>query len=144
MVDQTIRATYTAPGKVSHGEVFAEAVALKEFFARFGFGKGDEIAIFRPPGGPLYWVRMSGLRATAEIVDAKSFLDHEPRQRSLVLDSLKNAGYQAVVARGQAFAALVAEGWLKPAGTSDYYVYVLGKTTSKILSDNFPKIEQRK
>ncbi len=127
VVDESIRATYTAPGKVSHSEVFAEGVALKEFFDKVGVGKGDEIVIFRPPGGSLYWARMAGVRATGEIADAKDFLDQGARHRALLLNSLKHAGFKAVVAKGQAFAALLSEGWFKPSGTRDYYVYVFAR-----------------
>jgi hypothetical protein len=136
-VDQSFRALSGTREKVSHRTVFVESVSLGDFLKKFGIGKGDEVAIFWPPGGPIYWARVIGVRLTADITDAKDFLNLTAEERLSVLKALQGAGIKALVAKGQAFAGLESEGWLKPQETSNYYVYILDRSGHRAVKNTF-------
>ncbi len=130
VVDQSHRALYYSSGKISHRDSFMEMIAVKDFLNDNHVGKLDKIALFYPNNNKIYWARMAGVRAVGEIMNVQGFLRSTPIKRNSALNSLKAAGFKAVVVKQHEFAGLAGEGWTKVPGASDYFVRFLSEPGS--------------
>jgi hypothetical protein len=126
LVDQSLSGLHSTPKKLSYQAAFLERVAVKDFLAKSGLSKGDEVAVVgrRPP---IYWARMAGVRIVGEVTEPEEFLSCSREGRDAAIDSLRKEGLKAVVAKGPEWTGLAAEGWRLVPGTRDYYALVLNE-----------------
>ncbi len=121
-IDQSYRGLVSTPKKASYKESFEENVAVRETLGKNNILPGDKIAVIGSP--PFQWARMAGLKITGEILYQEEFLKADRLQRSLAIESLRKAGYRAVIAIGADYERLHPEGWSKISGTRDFHFYL--------------------
>jgi hypothetical protein len=123
VVDQSIRGLHSTGKRLSYKGKFLEMLAIKDFLARRGVNKGDDVAMV---GLPLwYWGRLARVKIVAEVTDENQFVSATAEERSRAIDSLKSAGVKALVGKGPALRKLTDEGWELVPGTRDFSVLFL-------------------
>ena len=123
VIDQTLRGIRSTGEKASYEEVFSEFVAVAKFLETQGISPGAKVAIVGWP--PNYWARVARLNIAVRVPDTAEFLEADSASRKDALKVMGSAGIKAVVAKGEAFKALIQEGWQKAPRTKDYFVFVL-------------------
>lgn len=121
--DQSVRGLISNSEKPSYKESYEENVALKEFLSSRGIRFGDKVAVIGSP--PTQWARIAGLRITGEILFQDEFLNSSTSERIQAIESLRNAGYKAVIAIGKGYGAIPQDGWTQVPGTRHFYVATL-------------------
>ena len=112
-IDQSLRGLRSTDEKVSYDEAFSEFIAVKEYLETQGISADAGVSAVGWP--PSYWARMARMRIVARVPDAAEFLEADYASRKEALMALDRAGIKAVVAKGQAFKALIQEGWRESA-----------------------------
>lgn len=123
-VDQSLRGLYSSGTSLSYRDAFNEDLAVKDFLRERGLKAGDYVGLVGNP--PVYWGRMAGLKIVGEIENEEEYFNSSPDERTTAVEAMKRVGIRALVAKGERFGKLAAEGWRLTPGTRDYYVAFLG------------------
>jgi len=123
LVDQTMRGLYSSGRSASYRDAFDERIAIKNFLQERGLQAGEYVGLVGSP--PVYWARMAGLKIVGEVESEDEYLKSSPKERAAADDALSGIGIKALVAKGEGFGALAAEGWGLVPGTGDYYAVFL-------------------
>ncbi|MEW6111171.1 MAG: hypothetical protein AB1664_03500 [Thermodesulfobacteriota bacterium] len=122
-VDQSFRGLVSTQEKASYREAFFEEVAVRDYLLKKGLIAKDLVGIVANP--PMYWARLAEVRILGEIPDAKEFMQATAQDRAQAARSMKDAGFKALIGKGNSFSNLHSEGWEQVRGTRDYYVKML-------------------
>jgi hypothetical protein len=130
VVDQSWRSLNSTTRKPSYREAYFHMVAVKDFLAERGVGRGADVAVVGFP--PVYWGRLANLRIIAEIPNKRELLGTTPQNRMKAIAALRSVGVDTVVGKGAGFGKLAREGWERVPGTRDYFVRIgRDKTTGR-------------
>ncbi|MEW6532627.1 MAG: hypothetical protein AB1473_17485 [Thermodesulfobacteriota bacterium] len=122
-VDQSLRGLVSTQEKASYWEAFFEEVAVRDYLLKKGLITKDLVGIVGNP--PMYWARLAEVRILGEIPDAKEFMQATAQDRAQAARGMKDAGFKALIGKGNSFSNLHPEGWEQVPGTRDYYVKML-------------------
>ena len=125
LADQTIRCNKDIDGKGSHYSGYLEAKSVCDYLKSSGVNKGDQVAIISPFTKNFYWANSAGVRITAEIDDAKDFVNSGDQKRAELMIALSEAGIKSVVGTDPSLKDFVDEGWTIPNGAPNYFVNCL-------------------
>ncbi|MFH0824204.1 MAG: hypothetical protein V2B18_15740 [Pseudomonadota bacterium] len=125
MIDQSLRGLCFYENKPSYKEAYIEHGMVSTYLTDVGLQPGDPVVVLGD--FPTNWGRMAGVKIIGRFEDPQEFFSANRERRKEALEAIGNAGFKAVVGKGNGFKDAKDEGWKLVPGTRDYYVLLPGR-----------------